>query len=37
VTIKALFDAGSIELEVNGHMATALINVGEETPSFRPI
>ena len=37
VAIKALFDAGSIELEVNGYMATALINVGEETPSFRPI
>ncbi|MEY4455467.1 MAG: hypothetical protein RIQ45_990, partial [Actinomycetota bacterium] len=37
VTLKALFDAGSIELEVNGYMATALINVGEETPLFRLI
>lgn len=37
VTIKALFDAGSIELEVNGYMATALINVGAETPVLRPI
>jgi len=30
--VEALFDAGSIELSINGHFASALINVGAETP-----
>ncbi|MGI9226374.1 MAG: glycoside hydrolase family 32 protein [Candidatus Nanopelagicaceae bacterium] len=33
--ITALFDAGSIELLVNGHMATALLQVGQEEPVLR--
>lgn len=33
--ITALFDAGSIELIVNGHMATALLTVGTEEPVLR--
>ena len=33
--ITALFDAGSIELSVNGHMVTALLQVGPEEPVLR--
>ena len=33
--ITALFDAGSIELLVNGHMVTALLQVGPEEPVLR--
>lgn len=33
--INALFDAGSIELLVNGHMVTALLQVGLEEPVLR--
>jgi len=33
--ITALFDAGSIELLVNGHMVTALLQVGLEEPVLR--
>lgn len=33
--IKAIFDAGSIELEINGRFATALIEVGPDIPALR--
>ena len=33
--IKAIFDAGSIELEINGRFATALIEVGPDIPVLR--
>lgn len=33
--ITALFDAGSIELSINGRMVTALLEVGSETPELR--
>ena len=33
--ITALFDAGSIELSVNGHMVTALLLVGHDEPVLR--
>ena len=32
--VEALFDAGSIELSINGHFASAQINVGAETPDL---
>jgi hypothetical protein len=33
--ITALFDAGSIELAINGAMATCLLQVGSEKPVLR--
>jgi levanase/fructan beta-fructosidase len=33
--ITALFDAGSVELQINGLTATALLDVGDELPELR--